>query len=94
MSNRVRTEFSANMSDLKQAGNAFSLLSAWSAQQKQEGWTYHGCYISIQSESNFTFNFLIVNETGLTKTQKEEVINTINRSGLKYFSFMVDPRPA
>ena len=90
----IKTVFSAYITELQQLPTIFSRTNGWSSKQDHSCWEKHGSYLSFSENELITFNFLVINAEGLSKIQKEEVIQIFQSSGLVKTTTLIAPHPA
>ncbi|HOX96609.1 MAG TPA: hypothetical protein PLI45_04490 [Candidatus Woesebacteria bacterium] len=90
----VRTVFSAVVQDQSNTRSIHVQLQNWANEQDQSSWVSHRFYLLPQETVNPSFNFEIISHHGLTKEQKEAVIETIKTFGLTSIFLFVNPDPA
>ncbi len=89
-----KTIFSATVSSMEQAQLLCTLLTCWSVKQNKIDWQAHGFYLTFLDQSSFLFNFFVDNQSGTSRTQKEEVLQIIRDAGFPHLSIFVKTHPA
>jgi len=90
----IKTVFSGNVTELEQLPDVFSRFNEWSVKQDRNGWTRSGSFLSFSKDQQITFNSFVVNDSGLSTVQKDEVIQIFQTSGLHIITTATNPHPA